>query len=144
MLFNYILQHIPMRKITLLISLLLLYACTNNNSIEKQQNEGLRLISKINQELSKIKTADDLESRSIQLQKLFDRLAENIIKIEKIRIDRKLTFIEPLEKQSAEKMRLELHRIYHIENGRKTIEKTQQTALQKLTEKEFKTNFNSH
>jgi hypothetical protein len=106
---------------------LILYSCSS--SIEDYQEESLAIQRALTRELVQARHYRDLQAKTAQIRRLFEELADILIKIDG------LPCAPPLTQEAVEtnqQLQAALSRIYEWEGGREWIEKCQEIALERL------------
>jgi len=112
---------------------LLLCSCSSH-TLEDYREEGEGLTHALLETFQSIHTKEQLIAYLPRLQNLFDQLAEVMLAAETLKQlhpeleDKEVAFQSELSDQLC----VELNRLYQMESGRALIEKSQETALQRL------------
>lgn len=145
-------KKIPLKKWACLLGLssflcLLLTAC-GPHSLEDFEKEGEEVILALIQDLQAIHSREQLLISSSKLQYHFDRLVALMIAAEEFSILHSELDKESLQinHELSDQLRAELNRLYRLEGGRETIEKSQEKALYQLDafERAKRRNFSTH
>lgn len=112
--------------------LILLVACSPA-SVQDFQREGESICRDLTRELKKIQTREELVKAAPKLKAKFDKLVDLMIEARAFQRESEEVF-DPISNHSEVSRLLlcELRRIYQLEAGRETIEKTQKEALLRL------------
>lgn len=114
--------------------LILLVGC-RSRSLEDFKEEGEGIIRSLIQTLQSIHTREQLLASSETLESLFDRLVTVMIDAtifyDALSDSQKIEAVRPFYDLS-ESLRLELNRLYHLEEGQALIEKYQDRPLQRI------------
>lgn len=103
-------------------------------SLEEVRFEGEAEIKKLTRELACLESKEDLEKALPRLKKRFARIADLLISLKNFSFEDK----EPTE--AAEKLFIEMARIYEIPGGQELIETAQKNAVSKLLKEESSQN----
>lgn len=101
---------------------------------EEFKDEGEALGRLLLKELRVIQTKEQLAAASLRLETLFSELADLMIGAEETWKQAAPALPEGGDPELNEALRLELSRLYRLDEGRKLIEKSQEPALEKLRE----------
>src|SRR5208282_3638942 len=123
-----------MKKIFAFLILFIFAAgCSSTHSLDDFQEEGEGITRSLVKELQKIETREQLLAASGELQRHFDRLAMIMIRAKEFQ-----SAHPNLEKspgpnyELSDQLRVELNRLYLLEDGRQIIEKSQEKAFAQI------------
>lgn len=124
------------RPFFLFLPLLILFSGCSPESFDDFQREGERFSRQMCEELSEVKTREELIAHLPRIQKLYGELAELLIEARSYQLTQSSEGSIPSSfgyRNGASEQLLEaLERIYQIEGGRGIMEKAQQDAAERL------------
>jgi len=126
-------------QIKIIFFVLLLFSC-GPRSPDDFREQGAAIVRSLTQELKSIHSRDELLARSDALENLFSRLVDLMIAARQYQLKHpRETFSEIDKKQlfMNDQLRLELTRIYRLDQGRELIEKLQEEPLHRLDAFEY-------
>lgn len=114
---------------------LFLFTTGCTKSLEDFKEEGQGVTRSLVQELQLVRTKDDLQNASPRIKKVFDKMVDVMISAQQYhQTHPNLESIEfhKDDLELSDRLRMELNRLYLLENGKEIIEKCQENALQRL------------
>lgn len=124
----------------LFILLLFSGSCASSNQ-QNDKAEGQEIVRALIKELKPIRSREQLVQRSPKIKKIFNQLAEILIKAKEHQLYECTNEIDSDQTHAqyySNQLKEELNRLYRLDGGKETIENCQKDALERLDQFEQK------